>query len=61
MTNKQRLILHKYRDLKKEEIVKTISKIIRINDQILFNSSVFELCEYLNKLEKIFGKIKNAK
>lgn len=60
MTDRQRKIIHKYKDLEKEEIVKTILNRIRIKDQILYNSSILELCEYLNKLEEVFGHIQKV-
>jgi hypothetical protein len=60
MTEKQRKIIHKYKNLTKEEIEKTILKIIKINDQILFDSNILELCEYLYKLEEVFGEIKKV-
>lgn len=61
MTTKQKKLFYKYRDLEKEEIEKTILNIIRIHDQILFDSSFIELCEYLNRLEEIFGEIRKCK
>ena len=61
MNNKQILAIHKYRDLDKEEIVKTILTIVKINDHVLYNSSILELSEYLKRLEEIFGEIKKCK
>ena len=61
MNNKQRKALHKYKDLEKEEIIKTILNIIKIKKQILFNSSIVELCEYLKRLEEIFGEIEKCR
>ena len=61
MNKEQRKVLHKYRDLEKWEIIKTILTVSKIKQQILFNSSILELCEYLKRLEEIFGKINECK
>ena len=61
MTNKQRLMILKYKDLEKEELEKTISQFVKIREQILEDSNILELCEYLNKLEEIFGEIEGCR
>ncbi len=60
MTNDQKLILHKYKDLSQVELVITILQVAKIRKQILFNSSILDLCEYLTKLEETFGEIKKC-
>ena len=53
MNNKKIKLLHKYKELSKEDLINMIKNIVKIKEQILFQSSILDLCEYLSKLERI--------
>jgi len=61
MTENKRKVLIKYGRMLKAEIVLTILKKAKIRKELLESCPIEDLCEYLDRLESVFGVVEKHK